>query len=265
MTTEQGKFRGPSAPGRLALQTGSLDDHRCYLAPGDARWDAARQHFADRDRSPRLESDEDLRALCELWPKRESEAPRSEALAVTVALAAPCAGPDRILQALASDGPEADRLRHELGHAPKLAEPTVPRPRFPFVYDPDAEAPAPIVACIDGPPSALVAQFLTTIRERDQNLADAIVLGAELEMLEMLDRLGLTAKRAARQGLADHFAEDLRRWRQRAEEIRCRQRLEASHYDWKSDNLPPGCLDAAEANAPQDVQTLLQRISPPVA
>ena len=263
--TSQDMSLDPSAPIRLALQSGRLDDHRRDITQVDEIWERAYRRYRDRDRLDDHEAhDGDARTLCELWPAGERRTAHAEALAVTVALAAPFASRDRILGALAPSTVPAGTLERELAHAPPvLSGPGAsPRPRFPYVYDPDTEARAPIVAIVDGPRSPKVGEFLDTVKEQDQSLADAIVLGAELEMLELLDRLCLDAQRAARVELAEHFEQDRRRWRERADSVRSRQRLEGSHYGWHSDNLPPGCLEAAEAEVPSDVRALLDRLPP---
>ncbi len=249
-----------SRPARLSLQSGRLDDHRREITPDDDVWELAYRRFLDRDR---IDTDEDVRTLCELWPVSERQGEDVEALAVTVALAAPFADLSRILEALAARTAPADRLREQLARGPALADPgSRPRPRFPRVYDPRIEDREPIIAVFDGPRCPRVGEFLEIIKEQDRSLADAIVLGAELEMLDLLDRLCLDAKRAARVELADHFEQDRTRWRERAGALRSRQRLEGAQYGWRSDNLPPACLEAAEAEVPSGLQALLDRLPP---
>jgi hypothetical protein len=64
-------------------------------------------------------------------------------------------------------------------------------------------------------------------------------------MLDMLDRLGLDATRAARAAFAERTEHDKHEWVHRADRVRSRQRLEGAYYGWVSDNMPPGCLEAA--------------------
>jgi hypothetical protein len=238
-----------SKPARLALQTGRLDDHRGCVTPRDGLWRLANKLFRARDEhhaDAAAERAAELDTLCARWPSRPGDHGHSEALAVTLALVAPFAGRERVLAALAPADAAADALERELAAAPALASPwSPPRPRFPYVYDPDVEQRAPIVAMLDGPRSPKVAEFLRTIRQRDENLAAAIVLGADLDMLDMLDVLDRHATRAARLALADRIERDKRDWIRRAESARSRQRLEGTYYGWHSDNLPPGCLEAA--------------------
>ena len=248
----------PATPARLALQTGLLDDHRRPIEPGDKLWDRARRWYAEREDVDALHDDE-LRALCERWPARIPATGPVEALAVAVALASPFAGRERILAALTAGGVAPDGLGAERAHAPALVSPwAVERPPFPHIYDPDSEERAPIIAVLDGPRSAKVAELLETIKRQDRTLADAIVLGADLETLELLDRLLLEATRAARWELAAQVEQDKARWSRRAEQARARQRLEASHYGWHSDNFPPGCLEAARAAKRHEVEVLLE-------
>ncbi len=236
-------------PARLALQTGSLDDHRAYITADDACWESASARYLERRRGHSGGLDgrarSELEALCRAWPRSNRPA-RGEALAVTVELAGPFAGIDRILRALATPSAPVDTLAQELANAPLLASPWAPpRPRFPYVYDPDRERRAPIVAILDGPRSRDVAKLMNTIKQHDENLATAIVLGAELEMLDMLDRISLDARRASRAALAERAEGDKNEWLRRADAARSRQRLEGGYYGWLSDNLPPGCLEAA--------------------
>ncbi len=248
-----------SAPARLALQSGRLDDHRREITADDDLWNDACRCFLERDEIDGAQHADDMRALCERWPRREGAPGDREALAVTLALASPFAGRERVLEALSGHGVVADTSRGERPHAPVLVSPwAVPRPRFPHIYDPDGEERAPIIAVLDGPLSAKVTQMLDAIKRQDATLADAIVLGADLETLELLDRLSLEAKRAARWELAAQVEQDRARWRRRADQARARQRLEASHYGWHSDNFPPGCLEAARAAIRHDVEVLLE-------
>jgi len=249
-------------PARLALQTGGLDDHRPSIAPHDNLWQTAYELFVERQHVDGVEHaarhDERLSALCAAWPMSDGEAEPVEALAVTVALAAPFAGEHRVLMVLAVAGSETAELGRLMADAPVFATPgAAERPHFPHIYDPDVEERAPISAMLDGPRSTKVAEFLTTIQERDHDLADAIVLGADLEMLDLLHRLLLDAKRAGRTNLENMFAQDRQTWRDRAEAIRARQRLEGAAYHWHSDNLPPGCIPAARGEAQHDVEVLL--------
>ena len=245
------------APTRLALQTGRLDDERRHLTPDDALWDDACQCFLARDEIDVLRCAE---AVSDRWPAREGAPSQREALAVTVALASPFAARDRILRALNGAGvhPEAPAEERNGGPPLQVSPWVVPRPRFPHIYDPDTEQRAPIVAVVDGPSSSAVAQFLETIKKRDEALADAIVLGADLDTLESLDRLSLDAQRAARWELAAKVQQDSERWKRRAEQARARQRLEGSQYGWSSDNFPPGCLEAVRAHIRHEVDVLLE-------
>lgn len=251
------------APARLALQTGRLDDHRSHIGPGDALWERALRWFLGRDTLDGGPPADDLRALSERWPYREGEAGNTEAVAVTVALASPFADRERILRALDDAGAPPDATAQEPLQACIVADPAgAPRPHFPHIYDPDSEQPAPIVAILDGPRSANVAALLETIKRRDAVLAEAIVLGADLDTLESLDRLVLEAQRAGRPEMAAQFEHDREHWKRRAEQARARQRLEGSQYGWRSDNFPPGCLEAARAEIRHEVDVLLEHPPP---
>ncbi len=222
----------------------------------DACWHAACARFFgrphDHDDSVAGRDAAELQALCRAWPRSDRPA-RGEALAVTVELAAPFAGIDRILHALATLSAPVEMLAQELADAPVLASPWAPaRPRFPFVYDADREDRAPIVAILDGPRSPDVAKLMKTICQQDENLATAIVLGAEPEMLDLLDRLSLDATRASRAAFAKRTEHDKHEWIHRADRVRSRQRLEGAYYGWLSDNMPPGCLEAARGVTGQD-------------
>ena len=205
-------------------------------------------------------ADDELPALCEQWPPRDPGPPgHDEALAVAVALASPFAGRDRILAALGAYVPPFHGSGAQAARAPVLVSPwTVSRPPFPYIYDPDVEKRAPIIAVLDGPRSPVVGAMLETLKTRDAILAEAIVLGADLDALELLDRLEADASRAARQGLAEQVQHDKAHWSRRADQARARKRLEASHYGWHSDNFPPGCLEAARAAKRHDVDVLLE-------
>ena len=245
----------PGAPERLALQTGRLDDQRRHLTPGDELWSVAHRCFLARDHDGGA-SAEDLHTLSEWWPA--TARPALEALAVTVALAAPFAPRERILQALAAEI-EADGLaRGDIESVPVVASPSPERrPRFPHVYDPDAEQRASLVAVLDGPCSPEVGRLLDTIKLQDPLLADAIVLGADLDALASLERLDAEARAAARWELATKVEQDRERWRLRAERARARQRLESAHHGWHSDNFPPGCVEAFHAELRKDVEAQL--------
>jgi hypothetical protein len=245
----------PGAPERLALQTGRLDDERRHLTPGDELWSVAHRCFVARDHDGGA-SAEDLHTLKEWWPATVT--PALEALAVTVALAAPLAPRERILQALAEEI-AADRLtRCDIESVPVVVgPPPAPRPRFPYVYDPDAEPRAPLVAVLDGPCSPEVGRLLDTIKRQDPLLADAIVLGADLDALASLERLDAEARAAARSQLAAKVEQDMERWRLRAAHARARQRLESAHHGWHSDNFPPGCVEAFQAELRKDVEAQL--------
>lgn len=254
------------APARLALQTGRLDDQRPPITAGDELWHSAYELFLEQGHVGEVEQavkhDDRMEALCASWPAREGP-DGVEALAVVVALAAPFAAEDRILGALGVDSGPAD-LRRQIADAPVIASPwDSPRSRFPHIYDPDSEERAPIIAILDGPRSPKVAAFLDTVKEQDRNLADAIVLGADLEMLDLLERLCLDARRAGRSNLADMFEQDRRLWRARADAARARQRLEGPRYHWRTDNAPPGCIEAARGEIHHDVEVLLHL--PPTA
>ncbi|MEA2219369.1 MAG: hypothetical protein QOJ35_1995 [Solirubrobacteraceae bacterium] len=258
--------RAAGAPGRLALQTGRLDDQRAEITPDHELWQSAHELFVDRGHlggAGAGEHDRRPDAVCAAWPVRRVRAQAVEALAVVVALAAPFAAEDRILRALAGPGGEPAELGRMLAVAPAVASSWASaRVRFPHVYDPDSEAPAPIVAVLDGPRSPEVAALLHTIKEQDRNLADAIVLGADLEMIDLLESLGLTARRAGRTSLADMFEQDRRRWMQRAEAARARQRVEGADYGWRCDNLPPECVEAARAETLHNAEALLHPPAP---
>lgn len=246
------------APARLALQTGRLDDHRRHIEPGDALWERAHRWFVGRDKLDAAPAG-DLRALCERWPYGEGSVGRAEAVAVTVALASPFADRDRILRALDGAGEPRHAATQRSLQARVVADPAgAARPHLPRIYDPDSEEPAPIVAILDGPQSPNVAALLETIKQRDAVLADAIVLGADLETLESLDRLALEARRAGRPEMAAQFEHDREHWKRRAEQARARQRLEGSQYGWRSDNFPPGCLEASRAEIRHEVDVLLE-------
>lgn len=251
------------APARLALQTGRLDDHRSQIEPGDALWERAHRWFVSRDKLDGTPPADELRILCERWPCSERGPGDPEAVAVTVALASPFADRERILRALDGAGGRPDAAAQESLQARIVAGPAgAPRPRFPHIYDPDREEPAPVVAVLDGPQSPHVAALLETIKQRDEVLAEAIVLGADLETLESLDRLALEARRAARPEMAAQFEHDREQWKRRAEQARARQRLEGSQYGWRSDNFPPGCLEAARAEIRHEVDVLLEHPRP---
>lgn len=253
----------PSAPGRLALQTGELDDHRRDVTAADDIWDRACRIYLAHDLNAGAQ-DEELRMLCDLWPRRHGASNHAEACAVTVALAAPFADRERVLRALTVHGFTMDELRGEGEHAPMLITPgPTPRPRFPYIFDPDTEQRAPIVAILDGPRSMKVAEMLEAIKQHDEILAEAMVLGADLETLEMLERMARDATRAARRELAAHVDHDRAHWRQRAEQARARQRLEGRYYGWHGDNFPRGCLEAARAEHRHEVEVLLEH--PPEA
>lgn len=259
----QSSRHAASPPARLALQTGRLDDHRSCITSDDAFWQAACLRFARRDdiHDERLDDgrDAELETLCMIWPPR-GDPGRVEALAVTVDLAAPFAGRDRILAALSTPSVPVDALERELAVAPALASPwSPPRPRFPYIYDPDSEDRAPIIAMLDGPRCPQVAIFMNTMKEHDENLAAAIVLGADVDLLDLLDDVSLTATRASRPALAGTFEHDKLHWMQRAEGERVRQRLEGKHYGWRSDNVPPGCLEAAKGEIEHLVHAVLQQ------
>jgi hypothetical protein len=260
--------RDAGPPARLALQTGRLDDQRPAITPDHELWRSAHELFVDQGHVDGVEQtarhDERMNALCAAWPVHHGRRDDVEALAVAVALAAPFAAEDRILRALAGPGGDPAELRRVLADAPVIASPsTSQRVRFPHLHDPDREARAPIVPMLDGPRSPEVAALLQTIKEQDRNLADAIVLGADLEMIDLLASLGLTARRAGRANLADMFEQDRRRWRERADAARARQRLEGSSYNWHSDNVPPECIEAARVEIQHNVEVLLHL--PPTA
>ena len=251
------------APARLALQTGRLDDHRGHIEPGDALWERAHGWFLGRDKPDAAPPADDLRDLCERWPYSEGSLGHPEAVAVTVALASPFADRERILRALDGAGGSADAAAQESLQARIVADAAgAPRPHLPRIYDPDSEQPAPIVAVLDGPQSPDVAALLEAIKQRDEVLAEAIVLGADLETLESLDRLALEARRAGRPEMAAQFEHDREHWKRRAEQARARQRLEGSQYGWRSDNFPPGCLEAARAEIRHEVDVLLEHPPP---
>jgi hypothetical protein len=253
------------APARLALQTGRLDDRRASITPEHRLWSAAYELFVDQAVADGLEQvgehDRRMFALCDDWPVAPGQAEALhavEALAVAVALAAPFAAEDRILAALATEGSDTVELRRRLAERPVLAAPQdAPRPRLPHIYDPDASQPCPIVPLLDGPRSPMVAELLHRIKERDRNLADAMVLGADVDMLDSLERLGAAARGAGRSNLAELFEHDRQLWSGRAEGARARQRLESTRYHWLSDNVPPEGMEAARAEIQHEVEVLL--------
>lgn len=245
-------------PARLALQTGRLDDHRRHIEPGDPLWDRACRWFVDRDGGEGAQDPDEARYLCEHWPRRDGSLRQAEAVAVALALASPFAGRDRILRAVGADAPGQQPLDAPI----PVGAASASRPRFPHVYDPDAEQRAPIIALLDGPRSAEVAELLETIKQQDEVLAEAIVLGADLETLESVDRLAVEARRAGRPEMAAQFEHDRQHWKRRAEQARARQRLEGSQYGWRSDNFPPGCLEAARAEIRHEVDVLLEHPPP---
>jgi hypothetical protein len=249
-------------PARLALQTGRLDDRRPPIMPGHALWGPAYELFLDQQQLGDVQRAADherrMTALCAAWPMAEGQAEPVEAVAVVVALAAPFAPEERILQALAQPGSDPAELGRQIADAPVIASPwDAPRPHFPHIHDPDAEQRAPVIAILDGPRSEKVGEFLETIKQRDRNLADAIVLGASLEMLDLIERLGSDARRAGRTTLAEMFDHDRLMWHERAGMARARQRLEGGHYHWHTDNAPPGCIEAARGEIQRDVDVLL--------
>lgn len=256
-----------STPTRLALQTGWLDDHRRHLEPDDDLWSDAYQCFLAREEIDSAPSADTLPALCEHWSPSAGPAGHAEALAVTVALASPFAGRDRILKALSAYSVGPDPVGGERSApALRISPWSMPRPPFPYIYDPDAEERAPIIAVVDGPRSPKVAELLDAIKQRDKRLADAIVLGADVDTLESLDRLSLDASDAPGwENLAAQIDHDRARWQREADQARLRQRLEGIHYGWRSDNFPPGCLEAARAEPRHDVDVLLEHppTSPP--
>jgi hypothetical protein len=249
-------------PARLALQTGAPDDRRPPITPAHDLWAAAyelyleQEHLDDVERATRHASR--VGALCGSWPTRADETDAGEALAVVLALAAPYATEERVLAALRDPGGDPADGAVTGTDARVVASPQdAQRPHLPRIYDPDSEQRAPVIAILDGPRSPAVAELLETIKRRDPNLADAIVLGAVLEMLDLLDRLGLDARGAGRSNLADMFEHDRRLWHERAETARARQRLEGARYHWHTDNAPPGCIEAAHREAQHDVEVLL--------
>ena len=249
-------------PARLALQTGRLDDRRPAIAPGHRLWRTACELFAEQERSdggqPAEDHDPRMAGLRAKWPECEDDTPPVEALAVAVALAAPFADEERILRAIAPLGSDPTELSRLLADAPVLTRPgDAPRPSFPRLYDPDSSDRSPIVAILDGPRSSKVAELMYAMQDRDPNLADAMVLGADLEMLDLLDRLGQAARGSRRSNLADMFESDRRLWHTRADEARARIRLESAGYHWHTDNVPPECIDAARAEIQHDVEVLL--------
>ena len=196
-------------------------------------------------------------ALCERWPVERTPG-YAEAFAVTLALASPFAGRERVMRALAACIGTDDI--GELGAPPALAElGSVTRPRFPHIFDPDNEQPAPIIAVLDGPRSPKVAELMENIKQHDPTLAEAIVLGADLETLELLDNLRHNAARSSRTELAAQVDHDWAHWQRRAHGARTRQRLEGSSYGWRGDNFPPECLEAARAEQRHDVKVLLEQ------
>ena len=250
-----------AAPARLALQTGRLDDRRPAIAPGHRLWRTACELFADQERSdgqPAVDHDPRMAGLCVKWPASEDDTEPVEALAVALALAAPFADEDRILRAIAPLGSDPTELSRLLADAPVVTGPyDTLRPPFPRLYDPDSADRSPIVAMLDGPRSSKVAELMHAMQDRDPNLADAMVLGADLEILDLLEELGIAARRAGRSELADMFEHDRRHWQTRADAARARQRLEGIRYHWHCDNLPPECMEAAQAEAYHNVDVLL--------
>src|SRR5215211_6204022 len=94
---------GAAAPARLALQTGRLDDRRVSITAEHPLWPAAHELFVDHAGLEQVgEHDRRIFALCDEWPVAPGQTAALEALAVAVALAAPFAGEDRILAALAT-------------------------------------------------------------------------------------------------------------------------------------------------------------------
>lgn len=253
--------RAADAPSRLALQTGRLDDRRATIAPGHRLWQAAYELFVDQEVADGVqqaaEHDRRMVGLCAAWPAADGAGEEIEALTVAVALAAPFAGEDRILAALATAACDAAELRRRLAGGPVLAAQDAPRPRFPYIYDPDGSQRCPVVALLDGPRSPKVAELLDRLKERDRNLADAVVLGADVDMLDSLERLGAAARVSGRTNLAEMFEHDRLLWRSRADAARGRQRLEGSHYHWLTDNVPPEGIDAARAEIQHNVEVLL--------
>jgi hypothetical protein len=251
-----------AAPARLALQTGRLDDRRASITPEHRLWSAAYELFVNQAVADGLEQvgehDRRMFGLCDDWPVVPGQAEALEALAVAVALATPFAALDRILAALATPDSDAVELRRRLAERPILAGPQdAPRPRLPRIYDPDASQPCPIVPLLDGPRSPTVAELLDRIKEHDRNLADAMVLGADVDMLDSLERLGAAARASGRTNLAEMFEHDRQLWRGRAETARGRQRLESTRFHWLSDNIPPEGMDAARAEIQHEVDVLL--------
>lgn len=258
--------RAADTPSRLALQTGRLDDRRASITHEHRLWAAAYELFVDQAVADGVrqaaEHDQRMVGLCAAWPSEaEMEAGAAaevEALTVAVALAAPFAGEERVLTALATGACDVVELRRRLAGGPVLATPQdAPRPRFPYIYDPDGSQRCPVVALLDGPRSAKVAELLDRLKERDRNLADAVVLGADVDMLDSLERLGAAARVSGRTNLADMFEHDRQLWRARADAARARQRLEGSHYHWRTDNVPPEGIDAARAEIQHNVEVLL--------
>ena len=254
--------RAAAPPARLALQTGRLDDRRIAITPEDRLWALAHELFVDQEVADGVEQvgehDRRMVGLCAAWPVAPDQAQDVEALAVAVALAAPFAGQDRILAALATDGCDATELRRRLADGPVLATPQdAARPRFPYIYDPDGSERCPVVALLDGPRSPKVAELLDRMKERDRNLSDAMVLGADADMLDSLERLGAAARAAHRANLAEMFEHDRQLWLARADAARSCNRLEGLHYHWLSDNIPPEGLQAARAEIQHDVEVLL--------
>lgn len=237
----------PTAPTRLGLQTGELDDRRRDITPRDHHlWGRACRCYLARDAAGGAHHPDDIAILCERWPRRR-QAGHPEALGVTVVLASRFAGRERVLRALTAHGVRTDEI-WEPAPAAEMVEPiAVMRPRFPYIFDADNEQPAPIVPVLDGPRSPKVAELMEAIRQQDPTLAEAIVLGADLETLELLDGLSRNAARAARAGLSAVVDHDRAYWLRRAEGARTRQRLEGASYGWRGDNFPPECLEAARA------------------
>jgi hypothetical protein len=249
-----------AAPARLALQTGRLDDRRLPITAEHPLWTAACELFVDQVVADGLEQvgehDRRMVGLCDQWPVAPGQAEAVEALAVAVALAAPFAREDRILAAFATAGCDEAELARRLADRPVLAKQDAARPRLPHIYDPDSEQPCPIVPLLDGPRSPLVAQLLERLTGRDRNLADAMVLGADVDMLDSLERLGAAARGAGRATLAEMFEHDRQLWMGRAEAARARQRLEGARYHWLSDNIPPEGMEAARAEIRHEVEVL---------
>ena len=236
----------PDAPTRLALQTGELDDHRRDITPRDDHlWARACRCYLARHAGSAQDLD-DIAILCERWP-RKRQVGHAEALGVTVTLASRFAGRERVLRALTAHGVTTDEIWEPAPAAAAVESAAVTRPSFPYIFDPDSEQPAPIVPVLDGPRSPKVAELMEAIRQQDPTLAEAIVLGADLETLELLDGLSRNAARAERTQLSAVVDHDRAYWLRRAEGARTRQRLEGASYGWRGDSFPPECLEAARA------------------